>query len=239
MGLRQVWEQFHLMNGRFLKKRKMYLATGQLEEHEDPYRVIEDPTDISIPIAWDWQPTLLNTNKGLVQQALQAIGVALFNPLSLQMGTIGPEQYFNWQTDLVKASTLDPARYLKKPPGVVSGPRITFEEALLQIMENRMPVGSPVEDPTEHMQKLQSFTQSEQFGFLTPLQVSLLHAYMQQVLTMVQEAMKAQQLMAAASDFSSRLGNSGQGQGGQPSGEVPGMQTEAPSSDELSGATQG
>lgn len=237
MGLRQVWEQFHLMNGRFLKKRKQYLASGQLEEHEDPYREIADPQDIAIPIAWDWQPTLLNTNKGLVQQALQAIGMALFNPLSLQMGTIGPEQYFNWQTDLVKAAALDPARYVKKPPGVVSGPKIMYEEAILAIMDNQMPQGSPMEEPQEHFAKLQAFMQSDEFGFLTQLQAGLFRAYLQQIVQLIQQALQAQQLMAAAQEFSSALGNEGQGQGGQPSGEVPGMQTEAPSSDELAGAT--
>jgi len=239
MGLRQVWEQFHLLNGRFLKKRKQYLASGQLEEHEDPYREIADPLDVAIPIAWDWQPTLLNTNKGLVQQALQAIGMAVFNPLSFQVGTVSAEQYYNWQTDLIKAATLDPSRYIKKPLGVTSGPKITAEEAILAIMEtNALPVGTPLEEPTEHLMNLQKFMQSDNFGFLTAPQAGLFRAYLQQVSILIQEQMKAQQLAQAAADFSSSLGNSGQGQGSQPSaGEAPGMQTEAPSSDELAGAT--
>ena len=239
MGLRQVWEQFHLLNGRFLKKRKQYLAAGQLEEHEDPYREIKDPLDIAVPIAWDWQPTLLNTNKGLVQQALQAIGMAVFNPLSFQVGTVGPEQYYNWQSDLIKSATLDPTRYIKKPLGVTSGPKITAEEAVLAIMENQVPNGMPLEDPREHLANLQKFMASDNFGFLTALQAGLFRAYLQRVAQFIQQQMQAQQLAAAAGEFSNTLGNSGEGQGSQPSaGELPGMQTEAPSQDELAGATQ-
>ena len=237
MGLLQMWEQFHLLNGRFLQKRKQYLATGQIEPHEDPYREIADPSQLAIPIAWDWQPTLLNTNKGLVQQALQAIGAAVFNPLSLQMGTFGPEQYYNWQSDVIKASTLEPQRYVKKPAGVTAGPKITAEEALLSIMENQMPVGSPLEEPAQHLAALQKFMASDQFGFLTSMQTGILRIYIEQVARMVQEAMRAQQLAAAAGEFSAMMGNQGAGQGSQPAGELPALQTEAPSQDELAGAT--
>src|SRR3990167_3101152 len=241
-GLRQVWEQFHLLNTRFLKKRKQYLASGKLQEHEDPYREIADPQDIAIPIAWDWQPTLLNTNKGLVQQALQAIGMAVFNPLSFQLGTTGAEQYYNWQKDLIQAGTLDPLRYITKPPGVTDGPKLMAEEAIIQITSGQpIPANAGPQEPApEHLQKLQQWSQSDEFGMLQPHFVPLFTDWLSRVTEIIQQQMMAQQIAGAAQEFSNALGNSGSGQGSQPTmGEAPGMQAEQGSADELAVAQMG
>lgn len=242
-GLRQVWEQFHLLNTRFLKKRKQYLASGKLQEHEDPYREIADPQDIAIPVSWDWQPTLLNTNKGLVQQALQAIGMAVFNPLSFQLGTTGPEEYFNWQKDLIQAGSLDPLRYIKRPPGVVDGPKILAEEAILQIISGQpipQNAGPAEPNPQEHLAKFQQWMQGDDFGLLLPAYRPLLMDWLGRVTMLMQQLAQAQAIAGAAQEFSTTLGNQGEGQGSQPTmGEPPGVQAETGSADELAGATLG
>jgi hypothetical protein len=95
LWLQQVYGQFHMLNTRFLPKEKQYLISGKPTETEDAYGIVT-PQDIAAPVSFDFGATLLNTNKGLMAQALQGLGQALFNPLAFQMGLVGPEQFFRW-----------------------------------------------------------------------------------------------------------------------------------------------
>ena len=194
---------------------------------------------MEIPIAFEPQPTILNTNKGLVGQALTGIGQAIFNPLAFQLGLVTPENFYNWAEDLIKASNLDPSRYVKKPVGTPEGPRTTFEEVLLQIMENRMPEIAPLEGAQQQLAKLQAFMQSDQIGLLTPPQVILLRNYLQGLVEAVRMEMQQQQLMAAAQQFSDSMGKGGEGGGTPEMGSPPDMQTEQGTSQELAGAEKG
>ena len=239
MGLKQVWGQIHLLNTRYLPKGKRYLVTGVPADQEDAYGEIADPGEIQINVNFDFQATLLNTNKGVVSQALVSLGTALVNPLMLQAGLITPEQIYNWAKDLIQAAQLDPGRYLKRPAGIPEGPRMLWEEALTEIMDGRLPEVAPLEDPQEHWAKMQKFLASDEVGFLTPQTTVLFKEYLKRYLAYLRQQMQQQQLMAAAQDFSTRLGNEGQGQGAQPQGEVPGMQTEMATQPEMAGAAMG
>lgn len=237
MGLAQVWEQIHRLNCRFLPKKKQYLIVGKPLDQDDAYAVVTDPRDIAVPISFDFQATLLNTNKGLVAGALTGLGAALINPLTMQMGLVNPETIYNWAKDLIQANQLDPSRYIVKPPNVPEGgERWSFEEAILQIMENRLPEVAPLEGgPEVWQQKAIAFMQSDQFGLLTPSQAVLFKELLQRIVQAVRQQMQQQQMQQAAQAFAANLGNAGQGARSIP-GAPPDMQSETGSQDELAGA---
>jgi len=193
-------------------------------------------------LAFDFQATLLNTNKGVVSQALQGLGLALFNPLALQFGTVGPEQFYTWQRDLVQAAQLDPARYLIKPPTLPTGdgPKLTAQEVMLYIMErNQIPPVAPLEPPEQHMEALMKIMQSPEAALLNDAQQVLVKEYLRALVAIIRQQMQAQMLGQAAQEFGAMLGNEGQGQQAA-TGAVPEMQAEAPSQAEIAGAgTQG
>ena len=242
-GLAEVYGQFHQMNTRFLNNKKRFLITGKPLDSQEAYGLIENRKDIAIPVSFSFEATLLNTNKGVVSQSLQQIGQAMFSPLAIQLGLVDAEKFYNWATDYVKSVQLDPARYIKRPPGVTEGPKITAEEAILTIMENKSPIDtSPLEPPDEHFKKLMDFQQSDQFGLLTGGQPQLFMQYLMYIQQVVQQMLQQEQLMQAASQFSQMMGQGGGGNGaGAPTQNAPdtSMQTETGSSDELAGATQG
>ena len=241
-GLRQVWEQFHLLNTKWLPPGKRFLITGKPLTQPEAYGVIQDPGTLAIPLAFDFQATLLNTNKGVVSQALQGLGLALFNPLALQFGTVGPEQFYTWQRDLVQAAQLDPARYLIKPPTLPTGdgPKLTAQEVMLYIMErNQIPPVAPLEPPEQHMEALMKIMQSPEAALLNDAQQVLVKEYLRALVAIIRQQMQAQMLGQAAQEFGAMLGNEGQGQQAA-TGAVPEMQAEAPSQAEIAGAgTQG
>lgn len=236
-GLSTIWQQIHQLNTKFLPKKKEYLIAGKGAKDDDAYDTVVDPSEIAVAIAFDFEATLLNTNKGLVSQALMGIGQAIFNPLAFQVGVVTPEEFYNWAKDLIQANQLDYQRYLKKPVNMPEGPRMTFEEALLVILSNHLPEVAPLEPLEQYQQKMMSFMQSDQFGILTDGQVILFNEHLKAVVGALRAQLQQQMLAGAAGQFTAMLGNKGQGQGGAPSmGTPPEMQTEQGSQDELQGA---
>ena len=72
----------------------------------------------------------------------------------------------------------------------------------------------PLEQPQEHLQKLQTFSQSNEFGYFNPEQVKVLQGWMQMVMLRMQEQMRMQQLMMAASKSQKQNGGGEEGPGG-------------------------
>jgi len=241
LGLRDVWAQFHLLNTRFLPKEKRFLVTGRMLDSEEAYGVVDDRQDIDIPVAFDFQATLLNSNKGMVQQSLMAIGQAVFSPIAMQFGLIDPEKYYNWSVDIVKSAQLDPARYINRPAGVSDLPKITAEEAILSLLEYRLPTQvSSLEPVEEHFQKLMEYFQSDNFGYMSDGREFMFHQYLKNVQQKVVEVQKQQMMMEAVSQFQQTIGGQGGGGGRPPKpGSPPEPQAEPGSADELAGATQG
>ena len=85
------------------------LVIGKEYESDQAYTEVT-PRDIQAPVNFEFGATLLNTNKGIMSQSLSEIGQAIFNPLSFQMGLVGPEQFYQWCKDSVNAAQLDPQR---------------------------------------------------------------------------------------------------------------------------------
>ena len=237
MGLKQIWEQFHMLNTRFLPPRKQYLIAGKPPDDADAYRTIAQPAELGIPVMFDFQATLLNTNKGVMSQALTGLGTALFNPLAFQMKLVGPEQFYNWCKDLVQANQLDPQRYLQKPPDAPAGPRVTVQDAIAMLLEGQMPPTDTVGPTDQFLMELKGFEQSDEFGRLHISNVGIWRQYGMALAQKIQQEQQQAQLQQAAQQFAQMLGNQGQGQGGQPQGGAPPpMQSEPGSASEQAGA---
>lgn len=235
-GLAAIWEMYHRLNVRFLPRRKEFLIAGKPAAQEDAYGIIEEPGQLDVPVSFGFQATLLNTNKGLVAQALTAIGAAIVSPLAIQLGLVDAERIYNWAKDLVSAYQQDPARYLKRPPGTPEGPRLMAEEAISLLIEGQLPQGMPMEPPQEHLEKLRQFMQSPEFGLVR--NPAIVQQYIQSVIQLVQQEAAMQALLQSAQSLSQTL-SQGQGGGAPTTVASPALQTEAPTSVEAQGGAEG
>jgi hypothetical protein len=99
-------------------------------------------------------------------------------------------------------------------------PKISAEEAVNTIMVNQLPMGVPLEGGgwVEHLQKLVSFSESENFGMLSDEQTRELFApYVETVAAQAEAQVQQEQAMQqAAADFQSQNGQQRQN-GGRPS----------------------
>ena len=238
-GLAQIWSQFHALNTKYLPRNKEFIVAGKPLAHEDAYGVITDSQDLNINLTFEFQATLLNTNKGLMAQSLQEIGAALTSPLAIMTGMVGTEQLYNWAKDYIQSYQLDPGRYLKRPEGTPEGPRLTAEDVIGLAAQGIRPAGAPLEPAQEHLAKIQQFMQGPDFAVIGPAGQAILQQWMRIVMEIVRAEFQKQQMMQAAGALSSALGGGKNGGGGTPTTmEAPEMQTETPGSDELAGATK-
>jgi hypothetical protein len=222
-----------------LPKEKQYLIAGKPADTEDAYDTVT-PADINAPVSFDFGATLLNTNKGLMAQALQGLGQALFNPLAAQMGLFGPEQYFNWMQDLTNSNQLDPTRYTKRPPGMPEGPPITANDAITALLNGMHPGLNFIEGPEAAFQTMMDWMQSDQFGLLSQSNMGLFKAYMITPQQAVQAVQQQQAMAQAAQQFQQQAGQQGQGQAGAPGGPAttPPAQSQPASQAEIRGGGQ-
>ena len=236
--LQQVYGQFHMLNTKFLPPKKRYLIAGKDPDTDAAYAEV-GPQDLQAPVNFEFGATLLNTNKGIVSQSLQAIGQVIFNPLGAQMGVYGAEEFYQYCKDTVNAAQLDPQRYLKRPPQLMEGPRLSADDAIVQLVEGRFPGMNFVEGPVNAHAALTKWVQSDDFGKVRPENMPMVQNYLQAVGMLAQQFLQQQQMAQAAQQFQQGMGQQGEGQGSG-MGQVPDMQTQAPEQSEIAGGgTQG
>ena len=240
--LQQVYGQFHMLNTKFLPAKKRYLVAGKDPAMDEAYAEV-GPQELQGPVSFEFGATLLNTNKGIVSQALDDIGMALFSPLGFQMGTANADTWYQWCKDKVNAGQLDPQRYVARPPQIAQGPKISVNDAITQLVEGKFPSMNFLEGPVEAHATLLEWTQSDDFGRIHPEQVhqiGMIKEYLQAVYMMAQQFLMQQQMAQAAQGFQAVMGNKGEGAGAGMGGEVPPMQTDTPTQSEIAGGgTQG
>ncbi len=227
-ALSGMYQLIHSLNRRYLPEKKEIRIAGFSGKGQDAYDEV-NPDDLDADIDFEFQASLLNTNRQVLQQELQGLMGILISPLAIQLGVVTPEEVYRLMSDYVKALDMDPERYTKRPLGVSDGPKIMAEEAIGAIMQNQVPVGIPLEPAEEHLRKLIEFTQLPQFGFLDLHQVGIFQAYLQQVQNFIMVQMQQQQAMAAAAKSNPDGAPGQEGPGGVPSKmEAPGMEDNAP-----------
>lgn len=196
-GISQIYAIIHDLNCAFLTRKKQIRVSGLKRPDEDPFVTIEGREAIDGIYEFEFEANAFNTSKQLMQQSLMQIVSVIASPLGIQSGLVGPEQIYNLFRDMGKAFGLSVDRYLQPPTAEASMPVIMAEDAITQIASNQAPYGRPGEPggTMEHLQKLMQFTQSDEFGIMTPKQVQALAGYMQ---TLMERAMAEQQQMALA-----------------------------------------
>lgn len=224
MGLAQIFANFHELNEVKLPRKKNFMISGPLEPGKDPYRTIESPDAIRGKFRFTFSANVLNTSKEATQGALDKLIGMYVTPLAIQLGIVKPDGIYRLFRDSGKAVGQDPDKYLNPPTPNAMQPPLSAEDAILHIMDGIMPKGTPMEGAQEHLQKLQDFFHSDEFGYLGPEHMPLFRAYMEQAAQQFAEEQAQQTLLKAASQ-------QGQGQPGIPGPQAmpqPGAQNMPP-----------
>ena len=200
LGLTQIWENFHALNEIFLPDEKRFMLCGPIDPRKDPYASAKK-SEIRGKYRFTFSQNALNTSKEALQMSLQDLMAAYVSPLAIQLGLIKPDGIYRLLRDYGRSKGPDPDKYLSPPTPGAMDPPITFEEAILQIMDGILPRGTPMEGTQAHFQKLQEFSQADEFGYLSPEVVPLFRAYLQQVAELMAQEQAAMALQQAAQQF--------------------------------------
>lgn len=214
MGLAQIFENFHALNEVKLPPRKRFMLSGPIDPRMDPYKIVNSADEIRGKFRFTFSANVLNTSKEALQAALQDLMGAFISPLAIQMGIMKPDGAYRMLRDYGRAKGQDPDKYLTPPTPGAMDPPISAEDAILLVMEGIMPKGTPMEGTDEHFQKLQTFVQSDEFGYLGAEHLPLFRAYMEQVAQASAQEKAQAVMLKAAQQFQ------GGGQAGMP-GPVP------------------
>jgi hypothetical protein len=217
-GLAEIYQQMHELNQAFLPAKKQYRVTGVTPEGSDPYRQIQDPTEIRGPFQFDFKANALNTNKVIQSQVLTQLSAMLINGMTLQTGLMNVEKIYNLLKDVVMSMGQDPNKYLVAPPQA-NLPKLTAEDAMGQMARGELPQGLPAEGAQAHLQALLSAQRDPRLMQLfqtDPAFGVIFHTYLQQVQVQLQQE---QQQAMAAQQFAQAMGGGGTGQGG-PEGQI-------------------
>lgn len=228
IGLTQVWKIIHTLNQAFLPKNKQYMIAGYDDPSKDPYGMIEGPQHIAGNFMFDFSANALNTSKEALQMALQDLMGVYVSELALTLGVIKPDGIYRLLRDYGKAKGPDPDKYLSPPTPTAMNPAVFAEEAIAMMMDGQLPQGGPAEGAQEHFNKLQEFTQSDEFGFMPPEHVTaFLKPYMERVAQQMIQEQQMQALLQSAQQFGQRVkqpGKTGPAAMPQASGGMPQVQ---------------
>jgi hypothetical protein len=228
-----VFQFFHALNRRYLPKQKEIRMCGMAEAGEEAYVTLANGSqDVDFEIDFEFKGSLINANKQVLSQEISEALSILVSPLAFQAGFLGMTEMYNLFRDKLKSLNLDPDKYLKRPPNPMPGPKLLAEEVISAILDNGLPIGSPLEVPEEHLQKIITYMQSPQFGFMNTTQAAILKQWMLKVQQLILQQM---QLMQEAQQFNQQQ-NSGQGGGGGPPTTVSSNGTGPASNPPLNGA---
>lgn len=234
-GICQVYEQFHWLNTRFLQPRKRFLVTGQPLGEDDAYAIINDRADINIPLVFDFQATMANTNKGMMAEVLEHMTQLVFSPIAIQSGAVTAEGVYNILRDMAVANQIDPDRYFKKPPE--KGPIITVSGAIQSFA-----MGIPVQSTNfphpamQAVQELQVFFAGPQLGIIPMEMMPALKDWAGRVIQQAQQEQQQMMLMQAAQASGGAGGPKGKPGAPPGPGQPPEPQTEQGTQAEQSGA---
>lgn len=213
-GLSEVYYQVHELNQRYLPDKKKILKSNNLDPEADPYQTIKDISEIQGRMEFTFSANILNTSKAGMQQAMNQLTGFLATELMIQTGIVKPENLYNIAEETIKALGQDPRKFINKPTPDAGGFKIFAEEAIMQIYNNTTPHGGYAEPggALEHMQKLIDFTNEENFGHLSPQQVTQYKAYLEKVQADAQQQQTEQQRAAAAAQQGQQASSAPQGQ---------------------------
>lgn len=217
LGLAQVYQSIHRLNRRYLPPKKELRVIGQSDPGHEPYLTIT-PDHIDADVDFEFQATLLNTNKQVVAQSLAEIMGLLVSPVAIQLGLVDAGRIYTLFRDSIKSRDMDPDKYLSRPPASVLGPRYSAEDILSMILAGETPsaMAGPLEPIQEHIQKLVAFVQGNDIGYFNENQTMVLKAWMDRMLLLLQQQMQEQAMLQAAAQFQQEQKQGSEGPGGAP-----------------------
>ena len=222
-GLSEVYAQMHELNQAFLPEKKQYRIASP-KQGEDPYRRLDDPSQIRGRFQFDFKANVMNTNKALKAQLLQGIGQAVVNPLTMQAGIVSPLQIYNWAYDYIKSQGQDPTRYIKEPQPGADQPMLNAREVMASIANGELPDAYPAEGAQAQLQVLAELEDDPLFALFNERQQALYAEYKRRIGKLAQQEAQAQQMQQAAQQFQQGMGG-GSGQapsgGAAPQGQAP------------------
>lgn len=202
--LGRVYKFMHQLNQKYLPDRKEVRVFGVPEQSTDAYIEVK-PEHIKADVDFEFKASLLNTNKQLLQQSFSQAAALLISPLAIQAGLVTPEHIYRLIRDSVKSTDLDPDQYMVRPPS--SGPKLLAEEVVSLLIASRIPFGSPMENPQEHLQKLMLLENSDNFGFIPAEMIPHYQQWKLRIQTVIMEQMA---MMQAAAGGAPGMGGEGQ-----------------------------
>ena len=225
IGLTELWNQVNTLNQYFLPENKEIRIIGVKQPHEDPYHTITSRDEIKGRFRFEFKANVFNSSKGMLQQSLQNLLAAYVSPLAIQLGLINEQGVYRLLRDYGRAWGQDSDKYLSEPAPGLMKPRLFAEEAISIIMQTVVPDGMPAEPggAIEHLQKLQAFVNTDNFGLLTSDQVGIFRGWLGQIANLAQAQVRQQQAAAAAQQF-----QQGGGDGGRPPEQVPDVEGNPP-----------
>jgi hypothetical protein len=178
MGWIEIFKQIHELNQHFLPEVKKFRIIGIRNPKDDPYREVTASEDLKGRFKFDFSVNIMNASKIALQQSLERLMGVYISELPLMMGLVTPDGIYRMLRDWGKAHGQAPERYLEPPsPDALLSP-IWAEEALTQIFNGELPEGLPLEGAQKHLDKLQEFTQTDQFGYIDdPERLALFSTY--------------------------------------------------------------
>lgn len=202
-GLGQIWSQIHELNRHLLPPQKQIRIVTSENDQENAYKTLSRE-QLDGVFEFEFSANVFNTSKQVLQEALGNLASLYISEIGFMTGISNEKTVYNLFKDMAKAFGQDPDRYITPPQ---NQPIISFEEALLSIMNNKLPQGFPQEGPDQHLQMMQGFIQSEQMGMLSEEQVKLLNDWAQVVMGLAQELARMQALAAASGQDGTNTGN--------------------------------
>ena len=236
-GLAGIWKQVHELNQNFLPDDKKIRIIGAKDKSEDPYFTISR-RDISGQFYFDFTANVLNTSKAALQEALQTLAGVYVSDLFLKLGIIDEGGIYRLGREIGLAYGQDPDQFIKEPTPGAMKPRIFAEEAIAAIMRNEIPNGEPGEGAAQHLEKIQKHLSGDELGLLTPPQVEVLKAYLQEVTEKAAFEQKQLEISQAAQNFGQPAGGNGTAPGQDATLDAP-LQTNELIDESLPGAGGG
>ena len=219
----EVFAQMHELNRRFLPKDKQFRVMGYRSEAEDPYRTVADPAELRGRFTFQFKANILNVSKQALQQSLQALMSIYVSSLAIDMGILQPDGLYRLLRDFGQAFGQDGDKYLSAPSPDSLQPKIFAEQAISEILTDRIPEGVPAEGAQAHLERLEQFINEDTYtdpstaeevpsaGLLTAPQLQIFQNYQQKVA----ERVALDQRRAAAAAATQQFGADG-GAGGRP-----------------------
>lgn len=199
-GLSEIWAQIHELNQVFLPRNKVIRISGGLEKSKDPFVRIAGASAIKGRFQFTFSANVFNTSKMALQQSLGALIGLYTSPIALQAGLVDQGGIYRLYRDFGKAFGQDADKYIKAPHPMALKRPIFATEVIQSFLQGTPTDGRPAEPggAQEHLEVLQQFMSSDDFGFLDRSMAAEFGVYLRAVQRLAALEARQQDMVDAA-----------------------------------------